>query len=66
MSVYVRIEIDCGDGWRLRQEGDADMTIGELIDLLPAYCIRYPHRLFVDGTLVRECPVQRPARNSSK
>ena len=50
----VRIEMDRGNGWEVRQEGEADMTTEAVVALLPAYAIQYPHRAFVDGVLVRE------------
>lgn len=48
----VRIEIDRGNGWQLRQEGEADMTAAMIAQLLPEYCTQYPHRAFLDGVLV--------------
>ena len=48
----VLIEIDRGNGWQVRQEGEADMTAAMIAQLLPEYCTQYPHRAFLDGVLV--------------
>lgn len=50
----IRIEMDRGEGWEVRQEGDADVTAEALANMLPGYAIQYPHRAFIDGTLVAE------------
>jgi hypothetical protein len=52
--AHVVIEMNRGDGWEVRQEGDVDVTAAALADMLPAYAISYPHRAFIDGTLVAE------------
>lgn len=52
--AHVKIEMDRGNGWEIRQEGDADVSPGELSDLLPRYAISYPHRAFIDGVLIAE------------
>lgn len=57
--AHIRIEIDRGYGWQIRQEGDLDMPVAEMIATLPAYTIQYPHRLFVDGALVASSSVTR-------
>jgi hypothetical protein len=49
---HVLIEMDRGNGWERRQEGDAKVTVEQVRNLLPAYAISYPHRAFVDGKLV--------------
>jgi hypothetical protein len=54
----IRIEMDRGMGWEVRQEGAADVTADALADMLPAYAIQYPHRAFIDGSMVAEA--QRP------
>jgi len=50
--AHVRIEMDRGKGWEVRQEGDMNLTAEELIRLLPDYCIQYSHRVFLDGKLI--------------
>lgn len=50
----VRIEMDRGMGWEIRQEGVVDVTADALADLLPGYAIQYPHRAFIDGALIAE------------
>ena len=52
--AHIRIEMDRGRGWEVRQEGDADVTAERLIEMLPAYAASYPHRAFLDGALVGE------------
>jgi len=50
--AQVRIEMDRGAGWEVRQEGVADVTADALADMLPSYAIQYPHRAFLNGDLV--------------
>jgi hypothetical protein len=52
--AHVVIEMDRGAGWETRQEGDADVTAEALVEMLPAYAIRYAHRAFLDGALIAE------------
>lgn len=52
--AQVRIEMDRGDGWEVRQEGAVDLTAEALADMLPRYAIQYPHRAFIDGRLIAE------------
>jgi hypothetical protein len=54
----VRIEMDRGNGWEIRQEGEIAVTAADLANMLPGYAIQYPHRAFIDGALVVEA--QRP------
>ena len=56
--AQVRIEMNRGEGWEVRQEGAVDVTADALADMLPAYAIQFPHRAFIDGRLVAEA--QRP------
>lgn len=56
--AQVRIEMDRGTGWEVRQEGVADVTADALAGTLAAYAIQYPHRAFIDGALIAEA--QRP------
>ena len=55
MSV-VRIEFDRRDGlgWRVRQQGEADVTEQQIIEELPKYAIQYSHRAYLDDKLVAE------------
>ena len=52
--AHVRIEMDRGRGWEMRQEGEADVTADQLREQLPAYAIQYPHRAILDGEVVVE------------
>jgi hypothetical protein len=56
--AQIKIEMDRGMGWEIRQEGAVDVTADALADMLPAYAIQYPHRAFIDGVLIAEA--QRP------
>ena len=48
----VKIEMNRGDGWEVRQEGDAPVTTDQLAEMLPGYALQYPHRAYFDGELV--------------
>ena len=52
--AHIRIEMDRGRGWEVRQEGDADTTAEALVEMLPGYASQYSHRAFLDGALVGE------------
>lgn len=52
--AHIRIEMDRGNGWEQRQEGDCDVTAGQLREMLPGYAIQYPHRALLDGEVVAE------------
>ena len=52
--AHVRIEIDRGNGWQVRQEGDCDVTEAALLAMVPSYVIGNPHRFFIDGRLIGE------------
>lgn len=56
--AHIRIEMDRGNGWELRSEGDAEATVEQVIAQLPGYASSYPHRAIVDGAVVAEA--QRP------
>lgn len=56
--AQVRVEMDRGNGWEVRQEGEIAVTAEDLANMLPGYAIQYPHRAFIDGALVVEA--QRP------
>jgi hypothetical protein len=58
----IRIEIDRGMGWEVRQEGDAAVTAAELAAMLPAYTLSYPHRAFLNGALVASSDRKRNGR----
>lgn len=62
----VLIEIDRGNGWQVRQEGEAEITADALADQLPAYCLQYPHRAFLDGVLIATKFPGLPVRLASK
>jgi hypothetical protein len=53
-SYGIRVEIDRGDGWRMRQEGYLVIGYDDVLARFEGYCLQYPHRLFIDGALVRE------------
>lgn len=48
----IKIEMDRGLGWEVRQEGDASVTADALAIVLTDYAIQYPHRAFLDGVLI--------------
>lgn len=50
--AQVRIEMDRGNGWEVRQEGAVDITADALAGMLAAYAIQFPHRAFLNGNLV--------------
>lgn len=51
----IRIEMDRGNGWEVRQEGEIiAITSEHLVAQLPHYAIQYPHRAFLDGALIAE------------
>lgn len=52
--AHIKVEIDRGNGWQVRQEGDCAATINELRATMPAYALSYPHRFYIDGELVGE------------
>jgi hypothetical protein len=58
----IRIEMDRGIGWEIRQEGDAAVTAAELVAMLPAYTLSYPHRAFLDGALIANSDRKRNGR----
>ena len=58
----IRIEMDRGNGWEVRQEGAADVTADALANMLPGYTVQYPHRAFVDGVLVASSERRRNGR----
>jgi hypothetical protein len=62
--AHIRIELDRGEGWSLRQEGEFDITADDLTAQLPGYCSQYPHRAFLDGRLIAE--VTKPRHMKSK
>jgi hypothetical protein len=50
---WLRIEMDCGNGWEVRSEGDVQATsIDEIAGRLRIYAIQYAHRAFLNGVLV--------------
>lgn len=62
--AHIRIEMDRGNGWEMRADGDAQITADELRAQLPTYAIQYPHRAFLDGEIVGEAqPKKRNARS---
>jgi hypothetical protein len=60
--AHVLIEIDRGQGWRIRVDGRADLTADELRAILPCCALQYPHRAYLDGVLVGEQPALARAR----
>jgi len=48
----VRIELNRGRGWEMRQEGDHPITADELAASLGGYAVQYPHRAYLDGVLI--------------
>lgn len=60
--AHIVIELDRGNGWQVRQEGDADVTAQQLADMLPSYTLQYPHRAFINGNLVASSERRRNGR----
>jgi hypothetical protein len=52
--AHVKIEIDRGNGWQVRQEGDLDLTVDALRASMSGYAVGYPHRFYLDGALIGE------------
>ena len=53
--AHIRIEMDRGKGWEVRQEGECAVTSEALVAMLPQYAIQYRHRALIDGVVVGEC-----------
>ena len=64
--AQIKIEVDRGCGWQVRQEGDADLTADDLAATLMALSIQYPHRAYLDGVLVAEAQRPHGARGKAK
>ena len=62
--AHIKIEINRGEGWKVRQEGEMDLTASALAAQLPFYSSQYPHRAFINGKLVAE--VTKPRYLKSK
>lgn len=60
--AHVRIEIDRGAGWQVRQEGNAPVTADEVAAILPAYTLAHPHRAYLDGVLIASSERKRNGR----
>lgn len=60
--AQVRIEMDRGNGWEVRQEGDAEVTADDLAAMLPRYTIQHPHRAFIGGAMVASSERKRNGR----
>lgn len=52
--THLTIEMDRGNGWEVRSEGDGDFTAEQAAASLPAYAVQYPHRALLDGVVVAE------------
>ncbi len=64
--AQIRIEMDRGMGWEVRQEGAADVTADALAASLPSYAIQYAHRAFIDGVLIAEAQRPHGARGKAR
>lgn len=60
--AHIVIEMDRGMGWEVRQQGTVDVTAQQVADMLPAYTLEYPHRAFINGTLVASSERRRNGR----
>jgi sRNA-binding protein len=60
--ALIRIEMFRDGAWKLRAEGQMNMTDEQVRDALHAYCVQYPHRAFVDGVMVGECQPKKGSR----
>lgn len=52
--AHVRIEINRGNGWQVRQESDCAIDREGLLALVTSYTIGYPHRFYIDGEILGE------------
>lgn len=52
MTNAVKIEMNRGLGWEVRQEGEMPITADQVAAMLPAYAIQYPHRASLNGILI--------------
>ncbi|MGI4797659.1 MAG: hypothetical protein ACRYG8_27165 [Janthinobacterium lividum] len=56
--LAIRIEMNRGAGWEIRQHGEIDQDRTEVVAMIEAtidaYCAQYPHRALVDGVVVAE------------
>lgn len=54
--AVVRIEMNRGNGWEVRQSGELDQNrlaiVATIMATLPAYCVQYPHQALVDDVIV--------------
>ena len=50
--MTLRIEMDRGNGWELRSEGEFAGTVAQIAKALPSYAIQYPHRAVLNGEVV--------------
>jgi hypothetical protein len=62
----IRIEMDRGNGWEVRQEGAADVTADDLVSRAIGYSISYPHRFFLDGALIASTTRPHGLRNKAR
>jgi hypothetical protein len=60
--AHILIEMNRGDGWETRQEGDADVTAENLVAMLPSYTVQYPHRAWLGGVLLATSERKRNGR----
>lgn len=60
--AQVRIEVDRGNGWQVRQEGELAISAADLAAALPGYTIQYPHRAFIGGALIASSERKRNGR----
>lgn len=60
--MMLRIEMDRGNGWELRGEGEFTGTTEQITEQLPAYAIQYPHRALVDGEVIATAEPKRARR----
>lgn len=64
--AHIRIEVDRGYGWQVRQEGTADLTADDLAASILALSIQYPHRAYLNGALVAKTQRPHGARGNAK
>lgn len=60
--AHILIQMDRGNGWETRQEGDAAISSDDLAAMLPSFTLTYPHRAFLDGVLVATSERKRNGR----
>jgi hypothetical protein len=62
--AHLLIQMDRGDGagWRVRAEGEVDVTPEQVAASLPSYAVTYRHRAYLNGELIATAEPRRATR----